>query len=356
MDLLEGVLSFFANKTNIKKSIHRDFIQLTNNNEVLTIHKETNFIKIRTLFDKPFLDLEMSYHYTPLIKGNSSSSIFFSSDFNYTLKIIQNYEFDTLLRIINDYTEYLINNRDTYLVKILGCVTYKTKEKEIRFIIMKNVFRSEDIESIFDLKGDNLYRTRNQYIKKDKEWYKEKKKIEIGNVEKCIEQIKKDVGFLRDLNIMDYSLVISVNTPERKKIKNEEYNKTDKDIDCIKDKTINNRYFENTKTYNENKSNYKECKANIIEYKTNKQNKEDEKNLNVDETYIKEDYRDIIKLGEYSMGIIDILTSYSKKKKIENLFYVFCLCVTNKSCKDPKEYADRFIKNIMKNVIIKRKE
>ena len=263
--------------------------------EKIISYKNSYFKKLLYILNIKDIDLGLSYFYNSSIKGNSSSQIFFSGNFQYTIKIIKESELTTFLKIAEDYLNYMINNQNTFLVKILGCFTHVQNKNKIHFIIMKNIFSTRNIKYIYDLKGFNVDRKTDHFIKKDKDWINDRYKIDNKLCDNILENIEKDIHFLKIHNIMDYSLVISVNT-----------------IPC-------NKYFDR-------------------EYKINKH----------------PNSFTILKQGQYSIGIIDILTSYGEYKKIEDWFNFLCLCSLNKSCKDPEKYSERFIKNIYNNLFQKK--
>lgn len=278
-----------------EKSTQGDYVQYNFDKESLRLHKDSCFKKLRSQFGIGEIDLGLIYYYNPSIRGNSKSLVFFSANFEYAIKTIQEYEFITLMRIAEDYALYMKMNPDTLLVRILGCYTINHRKNKTRFIIMKNVFETTNVKDIYDLKGFNLNRNFNQYIKKDRDWTRDKILLEVTNIKKVRDQIKEDVEFLKAHDIMDYSLAVSVNTDN------------------------SNKYFEG---------------VHVIDLKVSE---------NI-----------IIPPGKYCMGIIDILTTYSECKKIEDWFNLVCLCTLNKSCKNPKHYSMRFIQNIEKNVLVEK--
>jgi 1-phosphatidylinositol-4-phosphate 5-kinase len=147
---------------------------------------------------------------------------------------------------------------------------------------MKNIFENTKIDKIYDLKGMALARGTNNYIKKDMDWYEDNRKLVITNSE--LDQIRKDMIFLENQNIMDYSLMV-YNPGTRKDSHFELFN------------------MKNRKTYT-----------------------------------VSKDLRSSDK--PFFIGIVDILTDYDCKKKVEYLWNTFCIC-KNKSCLNPKDYRER---------------
>ncbi|EOB14771.1 phosphatidylinositol-4-phosphate-5-kinase [Nosema bombycis CQ1] len=122
-----------------------------------------------------------------------------------------------------------------------------------------------------------LARGTNNYIKKDMDWYEDNRKLVISNSE--LDQIHKDMIFLENQNIMDYSLMVYY--PGRRK---------DSHFELFN--------MKNKKTYT-----------------------------------VSKDLRSSDK--PFFIGIVDILTDYDCKKKVEYLWNTFCIC-KNKSCLNPK--------------------
>jgi 1-phosphatidylinositol-4-phosphate 5-kinase len=112
-----------------------------------------------------------------------------------------------ILSILPDYFDYIKENPQTLLVRLYG-------HHEIGgnpFFIMGNVFQWPlRLSCVYDLKGSEVGRTsKSNFVKKDNDV---KSNFKIGKEAKKIlmKQIENDSGFLRDLNLIDYSLIIGV--------------------------------------------------------------------------------------------------------------------------------------------------
>lgn len=154
--------------------------------------------------------------------GKSGSFFYFSQDYRFIIKTIHRAEHDFLLKILLDYSEHVKNNPHTLLSRILGLHRVKEPGKEkIHFVVMGNVFpSSKDMHEVFDLKGSLQGRSiteqeelENPYaVMKDLNWLKKEKKIQLGpeKAEIFCTQADRDVKFLSDHYIMDYSLLIGI--------------------------------------------------------------------------------------------------------------------------------------------------
>lgn len=196
------VNSFKILKTYTEKIKHKNYVEYKNVGSIFS-YNDRKFRKIQNFF-KYTLDIS-TYFYNPLIKGNNSSLIFYTSDFVYTIKVINKNEFNTLNFILDDYYNYIINTNYSFLVKILGCY----EAHNIKFIVMENKLKVFENIQIFDIKGFNIMReSKNKFIKKEKDWIKINAKIKTNElILKCLE---KDLLFLKKKNIMDYSLIIGM--------------------------------------------------------------------------------------------------------------------------------------------------
>jgi 1-phosphatidylinositol-4-phosphate 5-kinase len=123
-------------------------------------------------------------------------------------------------KILPHYYKYMSENPSTQLVKIFGMHRVKMYHlnRKIHFVIMESVFDTTDvIHQIFDLKGSLVGRSATESerakggVLKDNDLVNGKVKFHLGeNKAPFIEQIQKDAQFLATLNIMDYSLLVSI--------------------------------------------------------------------------------------------------------------------------------------------------
>ncbi|KAF9762591.1 putative phosphatidylinositol 4-phosphate 5-kinase MSS4 [Nosema granulosis] len=264
-----------------------------------------SFLNLRRLFGTTSLNLDHRYIFNSKVHSNSGSIFFFSSDFKYIIKTIRENERRTLIEFIDRYYAYIKQNPNTLLSKILGCYALESVSfcalgcvgmdctHRYNVLIMKNIFRDTKIDRIYDLKGKDLHRTTNSYIKKDIEWCKDANKPIIS--QERLGQMQKDVQFLAGNNIMDYSLLVYYTGPER-------------------DTHFKLYDGDNNDVYKASITNPETC--------------------------------------EYAFGIVDILTQYTCLKKTEWMCNTFCLC-KNKSSLNPKDYADRLLKIVEDTFIVK---
>ena len=217
--------------------------------------------------------------YNPRIRGKSNSLIFFSSDFEFVVKIIRTCEFSFIIKKIDEFEKYRNAEPDTLLVPYLGIFKLETAIETIHFVVMKNIFDGLYCE-MYDLKGKAVKRTNKMGVLTEIDWKQKMMKIPKRN--KLIEQIERDSEFLEGLGVMDYSFIVG----------------------C---KPVNRH------------DGFRECEGESSKlYELDRQAK------------------------PYSFAIVDTLTEYSWYKQAEYLYYWMC-CMGNRSVTNPKEYRRRFI-------------
>eukprot|EP01132_Coremiostelium_polycephalum_P008352 gene8352-10258_t len=154
--------------------------------------------------------------------GRSGSMFFRSNEGRFLIKTIPPNEETILKLILPDYVPHIHKYPNSLLTKVLGCYSM-TKSKEIRFIVMNNLFFTPlPIHEKYDLKGSTIGRHVEVPVSseenevqlaeitlKDLDF---KRKLNIGPEFKAplLEQIEHDTKFLESHNICDYSLLVGV--------------------------------------------------------------------------------------------------------------------------------------------------
>jgi Phosphatidylinositol-4-phosphate 5-Kinase len=274
----------------------------------LTSHDSKIFLKLQNTFSLPYtssfslenliknlIRFDFSSEPWSITSGKSGSYFYYTPDRKYMLKTIQDKELEFLSIILPEYSSYIESSPGTFISKLLGCYSIKSynalKTLDKKFIVMNNVFDTGiGMDMIFDLKGSTVSRTTesvdgSQAVLKDTDFQKSKIKIYLSDADKAfiLNQIKLDCAFLEKMQVIDYSLLLGIHfiTP---------------DDSCF-------------------------------EYSTQ-------------HCYISSDRTCI-----YCLGIIDFLSIYNFKKKLENLFKTTFLG-NGISCIPPDQYAQRFFKYI----------
>jgi 1-phosphatidylinositol-4-phosphate 5-kinase len=155
-------------------------------------------------------------------EGRSGAFLYFSSDLRYIVKTTTADESFALRSIMPQYVEYIRSNPNSLMVRFLGCHSLTLYGRTLHFVVMLNVFHGAQFSERFDLKGSWVNRhgdSRDMGRKSDKNTssplYKDSdlhNKISLpkGKQKNLRNQIARDTEFLRDLGLMDYSLLIGV--------------------------------------------------------------------------------------------------------------------------------------------------
>ncbi|CAD8049461.1 unnamed protein product [Paramecium sonneborni] len=239
--------------------------------------------------------------------GKSGSFFYYSQDGIYTLKTISKSEFTFMRHILYNYYKHLKEYRQSLIIKLFGMHKIVLDDKKIHFVIMSNVFKtSHEINIRYDIKGSlHQRKTPNNadytVARKDLNFLEshEKINIRIDKQSELLTQLYRDADFFAQNNIIDYSLLFGIH----------EINvlQTSQRTDTIQEIESDN--------------------ISIIQSKTG------------DKIYF--------------FGIIDILTNFNTKKKIE---YCCKRCFQGPdiSAIPPHQYAERFkrfITNMFRNNI-----
>jgi 1-phosphatidylinositol-4-phosphate 5-kinase len=236
--------------------------------------------------------------------GKSGSFFYYSDDGKYMLKTMTRSEYLFFSRNIKPYYEHLAVNPNTLIPRFFGFhkIMYKqgSSWKKIYFVVMKNVFSSKlEIHERYDLKGSTYGRMTEDkedhtVARKDLNFINEQRTINIGEDSKqvLIQQLERDCQFFRQLNLIDYSLLLGVH-----------YFKSDPGLDRPRKASLMTRFFE----------------------------ADDGGMVSTDGSCL------------YFMGVIDILTVYNTKKKFEHAWKASLYGTESVSCVPPRHYAERFL-------------
>jgi len=157
---------------------------------------------------------------TTLIKSQGQSSSFFCStdDNRFIIKTITKAEHEFIINhFLIYYYNHLTNYPDSLVCRIYGIFRVNIDNGDPMDIILMRDGRGalkKFIKNIYDLKGSKANREVKESIdnpkavRKDLNFDKEIKHLEIEERNKFIESIKNDSEFFEDLNIMDYSLLV----------------------------------------------------------------------------------------------------------------------------------------------------
>ncbi|CAM9478500.1 unnamed protein product [Ectocarpus sp. 6 AP-2014] len=161
------------------------------------------------------------YDYLELITNSKSGSFFFySHDQKYIIKNMKRAEAKFFRSILPQYYEHHRTHPDSVLIRFCGMYLVKKGHKKIPFIVMKCIDGTAQmkIHNKYDLKGSKVHRTakEGEKVLKDNNLREAKTKFRLGSQRDAfLKVVRSDAEFLRDVNVMDYSMFVSVHDASR---------------------------------------------------------------------------------------------------------------------------------------------
>ncbi|OJT04907.1 Phosphatidylinositol 4-phosphate 5-kinase its3 [Trametes pubescens] len=159
--------------------------------------------------------------------GKSGSFFYFSRDYRFIIKTIHHNEHKFLRRILPQYYAHVKDNPHTLLSRFYGLHRVKLPHgRKIHFVIMNNLFPAhKDVHESYDLKGSTVGREypeekaaqNPRAVLKDLNWIKRRKTLELGPEKRALltEQLRRDSDLLKELGVMDYSLLVGIHSMRR---------------------------------------------------------------------------------------------------------------------------------------------
>lgn len=162
--------------------------------------------------------------------AKSGSFFFFSHDGRFMIKTMTKEESKFLRRILPHYYVHAQQNPETFLCRFYGMhrVDMPHLKKSVYFLVMHSVTDSGDtvMTKTFDLKGSSVGRAATAKEKKkygDKVVYKDNDLLKMGvkvrlganRRNKLLQQLRVDVDFLARMGIMDYSILLGIQDPDK---------------------------------------------------------------------------------------------------------------------------------------------
>lgn len=282
--------------------------------------------------------------------GKSGSFFYFSQDFRYIIKTIRQSEHEFLRRILRPYYEHIKRNPNSLLTRFYGLHRVRMSNiKKIYFVVMGNVFPPhKDIHETYDLKGSTKGRfvtseelvNRHLATLKDLNWLQKKRKLRLGPEKATLlmNQLKSDCLFLAKMRIMDYSLLVGIHYMSRG-------NK-----DNIRQRSM--KMLEPTTPVMGGTAAFKQTS---IRAAPSTDPIPQERRMCI---FYSEDggFRSSENDGRsgdelYFLGVIDILTPYTVKKRIEHVFRSIKDDAKSISAVNPIDYSRRFLRFMAENIL-----
>mmetsp|Transcript_6602 Transcript_6602/g.8932 ORF Transcript_6602/g.8932 Transcript_6602/m.8932 type:complete len:820 (-) Transcript_6602:256-2715(-) len=153
--------------------------------------------------------------------SKSGQFFFYSHNGQYMIKTMSAEETKFLRRILPHYFQHITQYPNTMLTRFYGMHRVKMRHlnRKVHFVIMESVFNTlKTIHKLYDLKGSTKGRIAKPAEKeagapwKDLDLLTNKDKLYLGPdcKEKFMAIIRQDVEFLKQMRIMDYSLLVGI--------------------------------------------------------------------------------------------------------------------------------------------------
>lgn len=159
-------------------------------------------------------------------QGRSGARFHTSCDKRYVVKTITSEDVAEMHNILKKYHQFIVEcHGNTLLPQFLGMYRLTVDGVETYMIVTRNVFSHRlSVYRKYDLKGSTVAREASDKEKakelptyKDNDFINDGQKIYIdeNNKKMLLEKLKKDVEFLAQLKLMDYSLLVGIHDVER---------------------------------------------------------------------------------------------------------------------------------------------
>ncbi|XP_078090677.1 phosphatidylinositol 5-phosphate 4-kinase type-2 alpha [Mustelus asterias] len=159
-------------------------------------------------------------------QGRSGARFHTTCDRRYVVKTISSEDVAEMHNILKKYHQYIVEcHGNTLIPQFLGMYRLTVDGVETYMIVTRNVFGHRlPVYRKYDLKGSTVAREASDKEKakelptyKDNDFINDGQKICIdeNNKKMFLEKLKKDVEFLAQLKIMDYSLLVGIHDVER---------------------------------------------------------------------------------------------------------------------------------------------
>lgn len=293
--------------------------------------------------------------------GKSGSFFYYSRDFRFIIKTIHHSEHKQLLRMLKDYHHHVKDNPNTLISQFYGLHRVKMPlfrggSRKVHFVVMNNLFPPHrDIHLKYDLKGSTWGRLTkiplgeeselSKYTLKDLNWLDDKRKIQFGPVKRNIffKQLEADVKLLKKVNVMDYSLLLGIHD-----VKKGNSIDLEKQLSVFEPKSFDKMALINTNPRDLDRvqdlpSDVFPGRSKYVFYGH--------------DGGIRATTEDNVPTGEiYYLGIIDCLTNYSLKKRLETMWRSLSHQRSTILAVPAREYGDRFLSFMKKGTTQNKKK
>lgn len=169
------------------------------------------------------------FNYIEFLANSKSGQFFFySHDGRFMIKTQTREEAKLLREMLPSYVKHLVEHPDSLLARFYGLhrVEMPTLKRRTFFVVMQSVFYCPvepplALHVKFDLKGSTVGRRTDDAdcadgaVQKDLNFAEQRRRIVLGRDQVLLfaETLRADTNYLKELRIMDYSLLLGVHDP-----------------------------------------------------------------------------------------------------------------------------------------------
>nr|XP_014353107.1 PREDICTED: phosphatidylinositol 5-phosphate 4-kinase type-2 beta isoform X2 [Latimeria chalumnae] len=284
-------------------------------------------------------------------QGRFGARFLTTYDRRFIIKTISSEDVAEMHRILKKYHQFIVEwHGSTLLPQFLGMYRLTVDGVETYMVVTRNVFSHRLIvHRKYDLKGSTVSREASDKEKakdlptfKDNDFLNEGQKLYIGDENKklFLEKLKRDVEFLAQLKIMDYSLLVGIHDVDRAEQEEMDVEERGEEEECENDGMGTNPVG----SY----GTPPDSPGNLLNFPRFFGPGEFDPSVDV---YAIKSHDNTPKKEVYFMAIIDILTPYDAKKKAAHAAKtVKHGAGAEISTVNPEQYSKRFIE-FMSNII-----
>uniref|UniRef100_A0A667INR7 1-phosphatidylinositol-5-phosphate 4-kinase n=1 Tax=Lynx canadensis TaxID=61383 RepID=A0A667INR7_LYNCA len=248
-------------------------------------------------------------------QGRCGTRFLTTYDRRFVIKTVSSEDVAEMHNILKKYHQFIVEcHGNTLLPQFLGMYRLTVDGVETYMVVTRNVFSHRlTVHRKYDLKGSTVAREASDKEKakdlptfKDNDFLNEGQKLHVGEESKknFLEKLKRDVEFLAQLKIMDYSLLVGIHDVDRAEQEEMEVEERAEDEECENDGLGGNLLC----SY----GTPPDSPGNLLSFPRFFGPGEFDPSVDV---YAMKSHESAPKKEVYFMAIIDILTPYDAKKK-----------------------------------------
>ncbi|KAG3269121.1 phosphatidylinositol 5-phosphate 4-kinase type-2 beta isoform X3 [Ictidomys tridecemlineatus] len=284
-------------------------------------------------------------------QGRCGTRFLTTYDRRFVIKTVSSEDVAEMHNILKKYHQFIVEcHGNTLLPQFLGMYRLTVDGVETYMVVTRNVFSHRlTVHRKYDLKGSTVAREASDKEKakdlptfKDNDFLNEGQKLHVGEESKknFLEKLKRDVEFLAQLKIMDYSLLVGIHDVDRAEQEEMEVEERAEDEECENDGVGSNLLC----SY----GTPPDSPGNLLSFPRFFGPGEFDPSVDV---YAMKSHESAPKKEVYFMAIIDILTPYDAKKKAAHAAKtVKHGAGAEISTVNPEQYSKRF-NEFMSNIL-----